>query len=314
MNPSSPSFTQTYTPTFMHTHKKQHLLAAWVMALSAATTASHAAPDDAAAAPLADQGFSYFMGLGQQSIRYQEFGSLLPFKSEAKTNSPLLITGALYAVNPNLYISLGSETTYFAGSTRETWNATSPTFNGTTLTSPLLQTNNFSLNHTDTQILGHYRVQQNWFALAGASARSLSFKRNSFSLGPDRAVNTPATTTVEESAAELLLSFGAALESTRVRGVANHYSLRAVVGVPIARRVENTASPAVRFTGTKGFDASLEGRYSWALLPNVHVGAWGRFNINQRSAQNSSSGGVQYELPRSRLESLGYGVELLWKL
>lgn len=291
-------------------------LAALLAAAGAA--AAQAQPASAGAAltevSTTDQGFSWFLGLARQQIQYQEFSSRLPVESRARTGSPLLVTGALYAIDRNLLFSLNSESTFLAGSAQETWRATAPVFNGITLTSPVLQTNNFSLSHTDTLMLGHYRLAGDWFVVGGPSVRTLSFKRNSFVIGPDQAVNTPSATTVEESAGEVVLNLGLALESGRVKGAPSHYALRATVGRPVLRRVDNTSFPAARFNGTEGYDAALEGRYSVAVHDAVHLGVWGRWAASLRSAQTQALNGVTYELPRSRLDTVGFGLELLWKL
>ena len=122
---------------------------------------------------------------------------------------------------------------------------------------------------------------------------------------------TPANTTVEESASEVMGTVGMALESGPLRGQAVHYGLRAALGVPLWRRVENTSQPQATFDGTRGWDLAVEGRYSLAVMPNVHLGAWGKWALSSRGAQTR---GTTLELPASRLQSLAAGVELLWKL
>lgn len=258
----------------------------------------------------ADSGFSYFMGLGRQSVTYRETGSSLPFRSEAKATNPLLITGALYGVTDRLLFSVDSETTIAPGRSTEVWSATAPTFNGITLTSPVLQRNGFSLNQTNLQLLGHYRVAGPWFASAGFVARTLAFQRFSFVAGPDNAVSTPTGTTVEENAAELMLQLGAALESERVRKSDSHYSLRALAGVPVWRRVQNTSVPELSFDKPGGWDLALEGRYSMAVRDSVHVGLWGKWSVTHRPRQTLGLA----ELPLSRMTGFNYGIELLWKL
>ena len=109
------------------------------------TTADASTPTSAA-----DKGFSHFLGLARQELRYSETGSRYPFKTTASAGSPLLVTGALYAVNEQWLLSLDHETTFYAGRGNETWRATSATFAGQPLTSPVLQTNRFSLSQSHT--------------------------------------------------------------------------------------------------------------------------------------------------------------------
>ncbi|MDO9072116.1 MAG: hypothetical protein Q7U73_02535 [Rubrivivax sp.] len=265
----------------------------------------------AAETPEADRGFSYFMGVARQQVRYTETGSFLPFRSEARGASPMLVSGALYALNDRLLMSLDNETTFYPDRSSEVWNATAASFNGTVLTSPVLQRNGFSLQQSKTQVLGLYRLRGPWFGVGGAALRTQSFKRFAFTPGPDNAVATPGDTTVEESVAELVLNVGVGLESEQVRGQANHYSLRALVGVPVWRRLTNTTAPLSTFDAKRGVDFGVEGRYSWALSDKIHAGGWASWSQVRRSAQTLGS---NLEMPRSRLSGLGYGVELLWKL
>ena len=210
----------------------------------------------------------------------------------------------------SVLFSVDSEITIAPGRSTETWTATAPAFNGITLTSPVLQRNGFSLNQTNLQLLGHYRVTGPWFASAGFVARTLAFQRFLFVAGPDNAVSTPSGTTVQEDAAELILQLGAALESERVRKSDSHYSLRALAGVPVWRRVRNTSVPELSFDKPGGWDLALEGRYSMAVRDSVHVGLWGKWSLTHRPRQTLGL----VELPVSRMTGLNYGIELLWKL
>ncbi len=272
-----------------------------------------------AAAPLAGSapepgtvgGFSYVMGIGGQSFRYEERSASLPVNSVGRSSGPLLVTGALYALPGGHLFSLDNETTFYPGRGSETWRSRSEVFNGQTLSNRELQRNAFSLRQNHTQLGGHYRVSPQWFASGGLALRTLSFKRYSFVIGPDAAVSTPADTTVEESMSEVLGSLGLALESGPLRGQEVHYGLRVSLGVPLWRRVENTSQPQASFTGTRGWDIAVEGRYSRAVLANMHLGVWGKGAYSQRGVQTLGS---RLELPESRMTSLAAGVELLWKL
>lgn len=257
-----------------------------------------------------DRGFSYFMGVGAQRLTYREKPSIVPAESRARVTNPLLITGAVYAIDADSLMSLDSESTFAPRTVTERWTATTSAVNGVTLTDPVLQTNRFSLQETTTRLLLHYRVSQQLFAVGGPRFHSQSFKRFGFQAGADNVVSLPVDRTVEESASEVLLHAGLALESERVRNSGDHYSLRLTVGLPIWRRLENTAFPDYSFSGTGGYDLALAGRYSRALLPNVHVGVWGQLSQSLRRAQLNGN----VELPRSTLSGVAGGVELLWKL
>ena len=219
--------------------------------------------------------------------------------------------GGLYELPGGHLFSLDNETTFYPGRGSETWRSRSDVFNGQTLVNRELQRNAFSLRQNNTQLGGHWRVAPRWFASGGLAFRTLSFKRYSFVIGPDAAVATPADTTVEESMSEVLGSVGMALESGQLPGRDEHYGLRVSVGLPLWRRVENTSQPRATFKGTRGWDVAVEGRYSRAVMPNVHLGAWGKWALSQRGTQTLGS---NLELPASRLDSLGFGFELLWKL
>ena len=262
-------------------------------------------PDD-----VGDIGFSYFLGVGGQTAQYRESSTLVPAKSRASTTSPLIISGALYAINRDVLFSLDSESTFAPGSATETWTATSQQFDGQTLTDRVVQRNGFSLTQNTTQLLGLYRISGDWFALAGPSLHTQTFKRYGFTQGVDQAVALPTDRTVEESTSEVLANMGVALESGRVRGQSLHYGLRAIVALPVWSRTDNTQSPGVNFKSTSGVDLALEGRASWAIFENIHAGLWGQWLTSERQRETTG----QLELPRNRLTSASYGIELLWKL
>jgi hypothetical protein len=259
---------------------------------------------------IGDLGFSYFLGVGGQTAQYREDSALVPVRSRATTTSPLIITGALYAINRDILFSLGTETTFAPGSTTEKWTATTLQFNGQTLTDPVVQRNGFSLTQNTTQLLGLYRIAGDWFAVAGPSLHTQTFKRYSFTQGIDQAVALPTDHTVEESTSELLANLGVGLDSGKVRGQQLHYGVRAMVGLPVWSRTDNTESPGVHFKSASGYDLSLEGRVSWAVVDNIHVGLWGQWLTSERKRAITGD----FELPQNRLTSTSYGLELLWKL
>lgn len=274
----------------------------------------------------ASRGYSFFMAIGQQKLNYSESPSILSVKTEVDATNPLLITGALYALSNNLLFSLDASTTFAADTTTEKWKATSATFGNTPLTNSLLQENQFKLQLTETKLLAHYRIRDHWFVITGPAFRSQTFKRFDFRPGPDNATNIPDNQVVEESASEILWQLGAALESEQLKDAKTHYSVRAYAAKPIWREVDNTLISSYTFDEAGGHDIVLEGRYSYAVHPQIHVGVWGQYLYSERDAQktcinysgaNSSACGInraQAELPESELKAISYGVELLWKL
>jgi hypothetical protein len=280
-----------------------------VLAASLLGSVSAQAAESLPSKDISDQGFSYFMGLGQMQSTYQEAVSILPVKSKAKSSSLILLSGALYVLDENYLLSLDSLSTFYPGSSNETWTATAPVFKGITLTSSLLQQNSYNLSLSNTQLALHRRITGDWFVFGGPTFASSSFKRYAFIAGPDNATNI-TNATVEESASEVLGNIGLALESEQVRDAEIHYSLRASASTPVWRRLQNTSVSQAVFSSTKGYDLALEGRYSWSIHPKVQLGTWGRASHSYRG--NEVQG--RLELPASTLDNLGVGVELLWKL
>lgn len=301
----------------------------------AARAASAADTDERASAPLpvgaarlgalldgppSDKGFSYFIGLGQQTQRYEEKASLVDAHSRVITRSPMLVAGALYALGPDLLFSMDSLSTFAPGRGHERWQAGSLQFNGRTLQDTLLQTNRYSLSTNQVLLAGHRRLQPAapWFGTLGLGFRNLSFKRFDFQPGPDStgsdpAIALPTDRTVTEDSSELLLHAGLSLDSEQVRGASRHYGARLSLATPVWRRVENSYHPLAQYTDTfGGWDLALEGRYSVAVLPQVHIGGWARVATAHRARIVDDAGAT--EVPRSRLDSLSWGLELLWKL
>ncbi len=290
------------------------VLAACALHCGASSAQDAATPGQPALQDFHDLGFSYFLGFGGQTASYREYGDSQPVRSKATTTSPLIVTGALYAINRDVLFSLGNETTFAPGSATETWTATAPSINGHVLTDSVVQRNGFSLSQNTTQLLGHYRVAGDWFAVAGPSLHSQTFKRYSFVEGADAVVTLPTDKTIEESTDEVLANVGVALDSARVRGQDWHYGLRAVLALPVWSRTNNTEYPGVNFKSQSGYDLSLEGRCSWAIFRDIHAGLWGQWMTSDRHRSTLSSGGSTLEWPENRLTTLSYGIELLWKL
>lgn len=273
-----------------------------------------------------DRGYSFFMALGQQHVTYKEEPSILPVKTDVSVTNPLIITGALYPVTADLLVSLDAETTFAADTTTEQWKATGAQFAGTALTNSTLQENQFKLQQTGTRLLAHYRLHKKWFVLTGPAFRTQTFKRFSFEPGPDNATTVLENQVVEESSSEILWQLGAALESEQLRDSRVHYGFRFYTAVPLWREVENTLIPGRTFPEKSGQDWTLEGRYSFAVFPNVHVGAWAQYSLSKRDSQKAcvpfagsnnpicGMNQAQAELPKSELRSGAYGLEVLWKL
>ncbi len=207
----------------------------------------------------AEGGFSYLMGMGWQDFRYAEKGTTVPFRSVGRSGGPVLVTGGLYELDNGHQFSLDSENTFYPGRGSEHWRSTSPVFGGVTLSTPELQSNGFSLRQSNTQFTGHWKLPERWYASAGVALRNQYFKRYSFVVGPDKAVNVPVGTTIEESTSEVLGSLGVAFDSGALRGQNVHYGLRASLATPVWRRLENTSQPQALFTGTRGWDAATAG-------------------------------------------------------
>lgn len=267
-----------------------------------------------------DRGFSYFLGVGHQATHYSENAATVRARSSVSSSSALLITGAMYAVRPDLLVSLDNTSTFAPGISTETWRATSstvPFYNTTTelvedraVDGPLLQQNRFSLAQTSTKALAHYKVADQMFVVGGANFHTQSFRRFSYKILQPAVVADPANSVVEETSSEVLAQVGLALESERVKNTPRHYSLHATVGLPVWRSLTNTNAPDLTFNGIKGWDVCLEGRYSIAIHEVAHIGGWAQYNFSERGRQVQGYS----ELPLTHTRSVAYGVELLWKL
>jgi hypothetical protein len=263
-----------------------------------------------------ESGYSYFIGMARQRLTYQEHVATLPVRSKAVVNNPLLVSGALYALKPDLLFSLDNETSFAPASGREHWTAPvgTPFPNGSlpaiVTTVPTIQTNGVRISDSTTRLLAQLRWQGPWFVSTGPAFHSQSFRRFSFEAGADQAVATP-TGTIEETSAEVLWHLGAGYESERVRSVPVHLGWRAGLAVPVWRKVENTAYPGTVFGSTRGgYDLGIEGRASIALIDHVHLGVWGRLQTSRRPVDRQG----RLELPRTHQGNQSIGVELLWKL
>lgn len=260
------------------------------------------------AVDVSGNGFSFFMGLGGSVVRYQETTRAYPIKSEVQVVNMILNSGALYALNEDYLFSVDNQSTFYPGNATESWNATRTfTVNTNTYNEGLLQQNNFSLSQSNTILMLHKRVTGGWFVMGGPSFGTSSFKRNAFVAVSGVAISS---STVEESTSEILANIGVGYESEQLKNKPSHFSFKVMIGAPVWRRLQNTDVPGVLFTSREGYDLALEGRYSWAIIKDAHIGLWGRLSDSIRGSQTIGS----VELPDSRLDTASGGLELLWKL
>ncbi len=285
---------------------KQHskcvvaLVGVATMGLRLATAQAQSLPEFR---PSPSRGFSYFLGVAQQTATYSEKPSIVDVNMAAKTRSAMLVSGALYAFNDDLMLSLDNLSTFAPAISQENWHAGDGT---------LLQTDRFSLSQSNTRALAYVRNRDNIFWVGGINFRSQSFKRYDFQAKSDLVEVDTAPT--EESSSEIVAEVGVAIESERVKESSTHSGLRLTVGTPLWRQVTNTSYPGLTFSNNQGWDVNLEGRYSWAIAPIAHLGLWGRYGFSRRHSEVMAFGSRQAEMPTSSLRSTTVGVELLWKL
>jgi len=276
--------------------------------------------------PSSDRGFSYFLGLAQQTTTYSEKPSIVNITTTSKTKSAMLVSGALYAFNDDLLVSLDNLSTFAPSNSQERWYATSstlPVHNDSTgqwvetpVNGPLLLTDRFSLSQSTTRALAYVRASKDTFFVGGANFRSQSFNRYGYKVHQPNIINYEPSP-MDESTSEFVAEVGIAFEGERVKNSPTHYGLRVTLGTPLWRQVTNTGFPGQTFDSRKGWDANVEGRYSWALSDIVHLGLWGKYAFSTRNGQIRQSldyADMQDEMPKSNLRSTTIGVELLWKL
>lgn len=263
----------------------------------------------------ASRGFSYFLGIAQQSATYSEKPSLVAVSTSSKTKSAMLVSGALYAFNDDVLLSLDNLSTFAPATSMERWRDN----NG----GALLQSNRFSLSQSNTRAMGYLRTHKDTFVVGGLSLRSQSFKRYDFQITDlDTTIADPVPT--EEASSEVVAEVGLAIDSERVKESENHYGMRLTVGTPLWRRLTNTQYPGLDFDSRQGWDANLEGRYSWAIAKYAHLGLWGKYSFSHRGAQRIGyteldtntqiSTRRTAEIPSANLRTTTIGIELLWKL
>ncbi len=264
--------------------------------------------------PSSDRGFSYFLGLARQTTAYSERPSAdilgLHVITANKTRSAMLVSGALYAFNDVLLLSLDNHSTFAPATSTERWREGQ---------GALLQTNRFNLSQSNTRALGYLRARNDLFWTGGVNFRSQSFKRYDFQ-STDSRIDVSDSTPTEESSSEVVAEIGLAIEGERVKRSDRHYGFRVSVGTPLWRQTTNTSYPGLTFSKRHGWDVNVEGRYSWALNDIAHLGLWGKYTFSERAAERLSyisrttQAARVAELPLSHLRSTTLGVELLWKL
>ncbi|HDY7676026.1 hypothetical protein ABRZ58_19650 [Vibrio vulnificus] len=255
-------------------------------------------------------GYSYFT-LGFENVVYEE---LFPgLDSDASVVSPVLNTGGLYHINTRFDFSIDALATFSPMSATEEWHK-----NGT-----LIQTNQFEYLKAATNILLHYKLQDNWRVLGGTSLSYQTYKRyglknhNGYVNDVFREGNT-----WEEKSTDIFLDAGVAYDSGHLYGESDwRVSGRWIFGVPIWSVTENSRFEDIQFNDF-GFRTNAEATLSYQIMPGLHLGWFvmlgyeKRFESDPQRVMYTTASGVEKQgqawLPEAQTWTLNTGLQALW--
>lgn len=261
-----------------------------------------------------DNGFSFFTA-GFESFQYEEKVSLADVNTKVTVTNPVLMTGGLFEVNPNWDFSIRAESSLFPGNSQESWQVNSGSSVGTlTSANNPIQTNQFTMTNSSTQLLSQYKLTPQIRLLLGGQYALFTFKRYQFATDYPNTISI-TDGVVEESTGSLDLNMGAAFESDT--SVQSNYRFFGSITLdkPVYRKLVNSNAPDVTFSSTDGYGITAFGGASYQLTKQVHLGVVMMVGYRQtgKEIKVNPATNLQIEIPENTILQTKYGLSFIYK-
>ncbi|PLA75380.1 hypothetical protein CYQ88_02080 [Hydrogenovibrio sp. SC-1] len=263
---------------------------------------------------LAENGFS-FLTAGFETFQYEEKVSLADVNTKVTVTNPVLMTGGLFEVTPQWDFSIRAESSLFPGNSQESWQVNSGASVGslTSANNPI-QTNQFTMTNSSTQLLSQYKLTPQIRLLLGGQYALFTFKRYQFATDYPNTISI-TNGVVEESTGSLDLNIGAAFESDT--SVQSNYRLFGSITIdkPIYRKLVNSNAPDVTFNSTDGYGLTALGGASYQLTKQVHIGVTMMVGYRQtgKEIKVNPATDLQIEIPENTIFQTKYGLSFIYK-
>jgi len=257
-------------------------------------------------------GYSYF-NFGVENINYQETPNNISVKSESSVSNFIIRTGGLYPISPDFNFSIDATASFAPEQSTEQWHHTG--------SGELLQKNLVTLTNASTVVLLHYKVSSSWQLLAGGSFSEETFKRFHFeTISPDL-VQDFSGSLIEESFSHFYLNLGIGYGSDMLKGQADHFSVRAYIGLPLWSETRNTTYPETTWTENNSYTINLQAQYSIAINENFQIGLYTSYGFIDRGGEGvfgaynaiTKLEDSYVSIPDAQTKRFMLGLEVLWQ-
>ncbi|SFV62179.1 hypothetical protein MNB_SM-6-100 [hydrothermal vent metagenome] len=252
--------------------------------------------------------YTYF-GVGVQNIKYNEDITLSDgsaVHSEAKSSSPVYMSGALVRINKRFDFSMDFASTLLPKEIEEKWYK-----NGS-----LVQINQFDATINSMQFLGHYKFSNNNRAVLGVTYKLNSYKRYTFKDQNGNYLTDPATGArlglIREQVATLYASAGYWYESSpHAKKDTIRYKFNALLGKPIWNEASSTGFDKVVFHSTRGYSVESSVYAGYPIIEGLEVGLFGAYSYQKKSGTDVYSDG-HTKWPEVTLQLWQAGISFVW--
>lgn len=217
-------------------------------------------------------GYSYFT-MGMEHVHYEESGVA---HSSVSLLNPVLNTGGLYRVNEDFDFTIDALATFSPMNSEEEWR-----WNG-----QVIQHNEAEYLKTATNVLLHYKLQDNWRVVAGPSLTYQTFTRYGIKNYTEQG-NKYFVGTWEETTTSIFADLGVAYDDGTLFSADKwHVSGKALIGLPIYSQTSSTQFSDVNFD-SQSIRTSLEGTVSYEVMEGLHLGWFAMLGFEKRLASDS---------------------------
>ena len=262
-------------------------------------------------------GYSYFT-MGVENVSYEESGAA---HSSVNLLNPVINTGGLYRVNDDFDFSIDALATFSPANSEEEWR-----WNG-----QVIQDNEAEYLKTATNILLHYKLENNWRLVAGPSLTYQTFTRYGVKNYTEQG-NKYFMGTWEETTTSIFADLGVVYDDgTLFSGNKWHISGKALVGLPLYSQTSSTQFSDTNFD-SHSIRTSLEGTVSYEIMEGLHLGWFAMVGFEKRLGSDSHVVSATYcntmtdgqcqeyvtenkkaTLPEAETLTLSTGLQALWR-
>ncbi|HCG6409321.1 TPA: hypothetical protein NJ163_003211 [Vibrio parahaemolyticus] len=224
-------------------------------------------------------GYSYFT-LGVENVNYAEAGAA---SSDVSLLNPVLNTGGLYRINEDFDFSIDALATFSPINSEEEWR-----WKG-----QVIQHNEAEYLKTATNVLVHYKLENNWRIVAGPSLTYQTFTRYGLKNYTAQG-NKFFSGTWEETTTSIFADLGVVYDDATLFAKDKwHISGKALIGIPLYSQTSSTQFSDTSFD-SHSIRTSLEGTVSYEIFEGLHLGWFAMVGFEKRLESDSHTVSATY--------------------